>query len=80
MNYESGCKHRAPHVHVYYQGKDIPIDLDGERVVGEIPSKKLKEIRKLLKKKQVDFQGNWRHACCYEPLLEINLEEDNYED
>ena len=77
MNYEAGGKHKSPHVHVSCQGKEISIDLDGKRVVGDIPSKKLKQVRELLIRKQADFQENWQRVCRYEPLVEINVEEDD---
>ncbi len=81
MNYEAGGKHKAPHVHVRYQGKEVSIDLDGKRVEGEIPTKKIKEIRELLERKQLEFQENWRRVCQYEPLFEIDTaEEDSHED
>lgn len=43
---ESG-KHHLPHIHVVYNGNEASISLDGEILVGYLPKKKLKKLKKL---------------------------------
>ncbi len=55
-------KHRIPHIHVRYQGKEAVLDLVGNVLKGELNLRALKLIREWCIEHQGELQGAWTAA------------------
>ncbi len=65
-------KHKAPHVHVSYQGKEAVIAIpSGEVLDGKIKANKLKLVQAWVEIHQEDLMADWELASRGEQVFKI---------
>ncbi len=64
--------HPPPHIHASYQGFEAQIRIsDGQVINGKLPPKIAKMLRKWCLSRRSALLENWRKACRFESLHEI---------
>ncbi len=65
-------KHKAPHIHVSYQGKEAVIAIpSGEVLEGSIKPNKLKLVQAWIEIHNEDLMADWELAVKGEPIFKI---------
>ncbi|MCM2282525.1 MAG: DUF4160 domain-containing protein [Bdellovibrionaceae bacterium] len=73
MFYLDTKKHKAPHIHVSYQGNEAVIAIpSGEVLEGDIKSSKLKLVHAWVEIHQEDLMADWELAVKGEPIFKID--------
>ena len=67
-----GNEHNPPHFHALYQGSKAVVDMDGNLLEGEMPSKQLKLIQAWVVIHHDELLANWELAMNEEPLYKID--------
>lgn len=63
--------HRRPHFHVRYSGQHASVDLDGNVIVGSLPSTAHRLVREWAALHRDELAENWRRGARGEPLKAI---------
>ncbi len=71
MQNERGGRHKKPHIHALYAGKEIVLDLDGNILEGEFPNKQLKILVGWMAARRDDLLANWQLLSDGEPFFKI---------
>lgn len=60
MYKEDGGKHNLPHIHAEYGEYEAVFDLDGNKMEGELPRKKEKQVEVWIDIHKEDLMANWK--------------------
>ncbi len=60
MYKENGGKHNLPHIHAEYGEYEAVFDLDGNKIEGELPRKKEKQVEVWIDIHKEDLAANWK--------------------
>lgn len=60
MYKENDGKHKLPHIHAEYSGKEVVLDFDGNVIEGDIPANKLKILSAWVEIHREDLEVNWK--------------------
>lgn len=60
MYKEDGGKHNLPHIHAEYEEYEAVFDLDGNKIEGELPRKKEKQVEVWIDIHKEDLMANWK--------------------
>lgn len=60
MYKENGGKHNLPHIHAEYGEYEAVFDLDGNKIEGELPGKKEKQVEVWIDIHKEDLTANWK--------------------
>ncbi|MDP8240219.1 MAG: DUF4160 domain-containing protein [Candidatus Hatepunaea meridiana] len=73
LYYFDNRKHKSPHIHVKYQGKEVVISIpDGEIKAGGIKSGKMKLVQAWIEIHQDELMANWELAISGEAVFMID--------
>jgi len=73
MYFVDNRRHRAPHVHVEYQGQEAVIGIPGGEVLeGDIPANKLRLVEAWIEIHRDDLMADWALAIRGEPIFRID--------
>ncbi len=59
MHREVGNRHKLPHIHAEYQGKEVVVSIRGKVLEGKIPAKKMKLLSAWMEIHKDDLEANW---------------------
>lgn len=60
MYKEDGGKHNLPHIHAEYGEYEAVFDLDGNKIEGDLPKKKIRMVQTWIDIHQEDLMANWK--------------------
>lgn len=60
MYKEDGGKHNLPHLHAEYGEYEAVFDLDGNKIEGDLPKKKIRMVQTWIDIHQEDLMANWK--------------------
>lgn len=60
MYKENGGKHNLPHIHAEYGEYEAVFDLDGNKIEGDLPKKKIRMVQTWIDIHQEDLMANWK--------------------
>ena len=63
MIYSDNEQHHKPHFHVYYNGSEASIGIDGELLAGSLPVKQLKLVQAWAAIHADELYAAWNNAC-----------------
>lgn len=68
MNYND---HEPPHVHARYQGAEAIVEIETDRVVGDLPPRALRMLLEWVDLHRDELKVNWRRAREHKHLLPV---------
>ncbi len=60
MYKENGGKHNLPHIHAEYGEYEAVFDLEGNKIEGDLPKKKIRMVQTWIDIHQEDLLANWK--------------------
>ncbi len=69
---EKGGKHKVPHIHAYYGDNKAVFDLDGNKLEGELPIKKERQVIVWIDIHHDELIANWELLSNGEPFFKID--------
>ena len=60
MYRETDSRHNLPHIHAEYGEYEAVYDLDGNKLEGELPQKKEKQVEVWIDIHKEDLKSNWK--------------------
>ncbi len=60
MYKENGGKHNLPHIHAEYGEHEAIFDLEGNKIEGDLPKKKIRMVQTWIDIHQEDLMANWK--------------------
>ncbi len=60
MYKENGGKHNLPHIHAEYGEYEAVFDLEGNKIEGDLPKKKIRMVQTWIDIHQEDLMANWK--------------------
>jgi len=71
MYSETGERHHIPHIHCAYAGDEAVIDLEGNVIKGELPSKQTKLVQAWIVLHKDELDANWELLSNHEQPFKI---------
>ena len=72
MIYSDDGKHHKPHFHVYYNGYEASVGIDGELLAGSLPVKQLKLVQAWAVIHEDELYKAWNNAVRNIPFGKIS--------
>ena len=72
MYYDELESHNMPHFHARYQGNEAVFALDGNLIIGSLPSKQTKLVEAWAAIHEDELKANWELAANQTPLFPID--------
>lgn len=72
MIYSDDDKHHKPHFHVYYNGYEASVGIDGELLAGSLPVKQLKLVQAWAVIHEDELYKAWNNAVRNIPFGKIS--------
>lgn len=71
MYWNETGRHKMPHVHAYYGGKEAVFSFNGDIIAGEFPGKQAAYVKAWILLHEEDLKANWQLAADGEELYRI---------